>query len=136
MQRCFPLECKKDHSGEGVNVESLNEWMPFLETVGLPTTILLAFVWVSYKSIIWLGEYILIPITTKHIEFLKNVENSLKTADKFSQDFIEIQRTTFTRLDHMAEVQKNIETCLQTITQCEEKIISYVQVIQERMTVD
>lgn len=115
-------------------MESVQEWLPFLENVGLPVTILSAFVYGSYKSIMWLGEYVLIPITTKHIEFLKNVENSLKATDKFSQDLIEIQKTTFTRLDHMAKVQNNIETCLQAITNSEEKIISYIQVIQERVT--
>jgi len=115
-------------------VESLQEWVPFLETVGLPVSILLAFAWCSYKSLIWLGEYILIPVTTKHIEFLKSVEASLKTANKVSQDLIDVQKTTFTRLEDIEKMQKNIETCLQKITNSEEKIISYIQVIQERMT--
>jgi|LakMenEpi13Sep09_1017268.scaffolds.fasta_scaffold02007_5 hypothetical protein len=115
-------------------MEDFQSWIVIAEKIGIPTFILMSFAIASYKVIIWLGENILIPVTTKHIEFLDNIEKSLKAADKFSQDLMTLQKSTFKQIDNISETQENIEKCLKAITQCEEKIISYVQVIQERMT--
>ena len=103
-------------------MEDFQSWVILTERIGIPTVILLCFAVASYKIVVWLGDHILVPITAKHVEFLENLEKSLKAAEKFSQDLMTLQKTNFKQIDNISDTQKSIEKCLKTITQCEEKL--------------
>jgi hypothetical protein len=60
-------------------------WYRALKTFGLPTFLLLALLYFGYQGVLWLGHEVLLPLSTRHIQFLEDTT-------KISKENMEISK--------------------------------------------
>ncbi len=61
-----------------------------IERFGISFTFLMAFVWCLYKSGIWLGEKVVIPLQKRHLQFLDKLEDGIDGVVKTQATTLEI----------------------------------------------
>ena len=68
-------------------------WWTVIQTVGLPTGLLLIILFTLYKGAVWAANNLIKPLVTKHIEFLDATIHSMKSIADGQQAIAENHRS-------------------------------------------
>lgn len=79
----------------------------FLERFGISFTFLMAFVWCLYKSGIWLGEKIVIPLQKRHLQFLDKLENGIDGVVETQNKTLQILNQILSNTKELSALRRN-----------------------------
>lgn len=65
-------------------------FITLVERFGVSFSFLVFFVWCAYKSGMWLGEKVILPMQERHIEFLNKLEEGIDTVVNTQNKSLEI----------------------------------------------
>ena len=74
------------------------DWVNIVEKLGLPGFIIVLLLFALWKSFLWVGSHILIPITERHISFLGTLEKNFDQIDSAIQKIAECQQRMVTKI--------------------------------------
>ena len=67
-----------------------DQFIQLVERFGVSFSFLVFFVWCAYKSGMWLGEKVILPMQERHLEFLDKLEAGIDTVVNTQNKSLEI----------------------------------------------
>jgi|GEM_PF-2228572 len=67
-----------------------DQFIQLVERFGVSFSFLVFFVWCAYKSGMWLGEKVILPMQERHLEFLDKLEAGIETVVNTQNKSLEI----------------------------------------------
>ena len=81
-----------------------------IERFGISFTFLMAFVWCLYKSGIWLGEKVVIPLQKRHLQFLDKLEDGIDGVVKTQATTLEILNQILMNTKELPALKRSSKT--------------------------
>jgi hypothetical protein len=80
--------------------DMIHDWLPIVQSIGIPGSILLMLMYAGYRIVPWVGQTCVVPVVARHIQLIDKVEKGL---DEVTTRFHEI--TVNMRLLSEAQVE-------------------------------
>lgn len=94
------------------------EWVEIASKLGIPATLALALIFVFGRGLLWMGREILLPIKTRHFEFLSAIEGTQRTQAESLKHLVQAERQ---HAQALAEVRRTLDVIEQRTIGCETK---------------
>lgn len=94
----------------------MTEWMPVVQAVGIPASLLFMLAYALAKIVPWIGTNFVLPVVARHVAFVDGVQKSLtdvSTEFKTTAVDMHIMAASLTKL---AEAQTRLFEAQQTLT--------------------